>query len=225
MIKVVCGEDFAASRDYFLKLKKDYQRQGYEILEGSSENFFDLIAKVDYSSTLFAQKRAFFFSNILKKLRRKKEFRKTLERFAKSEDVLIIYEQMDKYELGKSFSGAEVVNFKLSENIWKLLDSFAPSRRQEFLHSFKIVCKHQSNHLIFHLLYKRLRELILVKTGARLSSPFWLRRRLERQAEFWDEQKLYSFIEHFAKIDRQIKTSETPYTLADLMEIVFYYAL
>ncbi len=225
MIKVVCGEDFVASREHFLKLKKDYQSQGYEILEGSAENFFDLISKADYSSTLFAQKRAFFFSNLLKKLRRKKEFKKALERFASGEDILVIHEQMDKYELGKALPGAEVLNFRFSKNIWKLLDSFVPGRRQEFLEIFGQVSKHQPEQLIFHLLYKRLRELILIKKGASLPSPVWLRRKLERQAAFWDEQKLFSFLEHFAKIDRQIKTSATPFSLKDLLEIIFAYAL
>lgn len=226
MIKLICGEDETSSYNFYSELKNKFLAKGYRVFQGDSDNFFDIIAKVEYSSTLFGQKNAFFFQGLLKKLGKNKDFLRLLEFFKKSSaDYLVIIDLVDEKTALKFLDSKNVVNFSYPDTLWSLLDNFSPAKKEFFLQKFNEVSKNTAIELIFFMLARRTRELILAKEDQLQATPFWLKNKLKKQAQDWSLAKLNAFIDHFHTIDLRVKTSATPYSLKDLLEIVFYFGL
>ncbi|GIW62662.1 MAG: hypothetical protein KatS3mg090_0488 [Patescibacteria group bacterium] len=226
MIRLICGEDEVSAYNYFLDLKNKFRAKGYKIYQGDATNFFQLVQNSVYSTTLFGQKNAFFFEDVTKKLGKNKDFLKSLEFFKSSKtDYLVILDLVDKKTALRYVDSSDVVNFSFPDSLWSLLDSFSPANKDFFIAKFDEVCKNSAVELVFFMLARRLRELISVKEHQVEGMPYWLQKKLQNQAKDWSLAKLYSFIEHFHTIDLRIKTSATPYSLKDLLEIVLYFGL
>jgi hypothetical protein len=224
MIQIICGESSIASRDYFLEIKKNLQKQNYFISEVKSENITDL-TEPETITPLFYQNKAFFAENLYQKISKNKKIIDKLEQLFSTKFDLYIWEEKTKYEL-KSFSRFKIIEFKLEKNIFNLLDNFFPGNKKSFYTMLHQIINEKNENLFFYLLTKRIRQLILVKTNQNLPSVLqWQVYRLKKQASKWSLANLVKIYQSFFSIEIDLKTSQTPYTLLQLIDITSCYFL
>lgn len=218
MIQIICGENSIASRDYFLEIKKNLQKQNYFISEIRPENIADL-TEPETITPLFYQNKAFFAENLYQKISKNKKIIDKLVQLFSTKFDLYIWEEKTKYEL-KSFSRFKIIEFKLEKNIFNLLDNFFPGNKESFYTMLHQIINEKNENLFFYLLTKRIRQLILVKTNQNLPliQP-WQLYRLKKQASKWSLANLVKIYQSFFSIEIDLKTSQTPYTLLQLIDI------
>ena len=73
MLKVICGENQVASREYFAMLKQKFKSEGCFVIDLEAANFFEKIESLKETPGLFSSKLCFFAENVVKKLSRKKK--------------------------------------------------------------------------------------------------------------------------------------------------------
>jgi hypothetical protein len=205
MIQIICGENSIASRDYFLEIKKNLQKQNYFISEIRPENIADLI-EPETITPLFYQNKAFFAENLYQKISKNKKILDKLEQLSSTKFDLYIWEEKTKYEL-KSFSRFKIIEFKLEKNIFNLLDNFFPGNKESFYTMLHQIINEKNENLFFYLLTKRIRQLILVKTNQNLPliQP-WQLYRLKKQASKWSLTNLVKIYQSFFSIEIDLKT-------------------
>ena len=63
MLTVICGEDNIGSREYFIKLKREYTEKGYEVRDIVSGDILEIDRWMSESPSLFVKNRVFFIEN------------------------------------------------------------------------------------------------------------------------------------------------------------------
>ncbi len=220
MLKIVCGENTVASREYFSSLKKELKKKGYSVIELAADNFFSKISDVRENMMLFSEKKVFFAENIYKRLSKKKEFKKILKEFESDKsNNLVIWEELSAREIS-GVDKKSIIEFKFPENIFKLLDSFYLGNFPQFHSLLMRISERVPEYLIFYLLIKRVHQLLLISLGESVNLPEWQKTRLKRQAKLWTLDKLLKAVEGLYKIDLRLKTSSTPFSLVDSLDIL-----
>ncbi len=223
MIKIICGEDVVASRNYFQQLKNQYQLKNYNIVELSPESIIDLN---DTALSLFENKKIYFCNFVYNKLSKNKKLIKKLEEIDKNKNLtLLIFEEKSKYDL-KYFKNFTIIEFKLPENIFKLLDNFIPNNKIIFLKLMNKIINKRNENMFFYLLTKRVRELLIVKSGGKIkTNNLWYKKKIERQSRYWSLEKLINSYQGLLNIEKTQKTSSSPYSIKESLDIFASYYL
>lgn len=223
MIKIICGEDVTASRNYFQQLKNQYQSKKYAVVEVPPEKIIDLN---DATLTLFDNKSIYFSNFVYNKLSANKKLIKKIEEIDKNKNlILYIFEEKSKYDL-KYFKNFTIIEFKLSDDIFKLLDNFIPNNKIIFLKLMDKIIDKKNENMFFYLLVKRLRELLTIKSGAEIKNKNpWYRKKIERQSYHWPLEKLIQSYHGLLNIEKAQKTSSSPYSIKESLDIFIAYYL
>ena len=133
MLTVICGEDNSASRKYYTDLADEFKKQNKEIIIFKAKDINDLSLWLGDAYTLFASEKVFFTENLDKIInKRDKKGMEKINQFVKDKQLIIYdWEAKAQWEL-KLKTVAQIKEFKLSETIFKLLDSFYPGNKKVF---------------------------------------------------------------------------------------------
>ena len=222
MITIFCGENPTSSRRLFSEHVGSLREQGYEISHSLSD--------IDYSSTLFDQKRGFALENVLGKKAQRDIVIGVLDEAAKTlqqtPEVVIWEEATDERTIKRAFPKAKIVTTKLPSSIWKLLDNFQPGNLQLTIQTLRSIQDTNDIHLVHFMLMRRLKELIIVAQGgqpAKLAS--WQVGKLKSQAARWKPEMLESCFKKLVEIEMQTKSGTMVYELNKALEITFCFYL
>lgn len=222
MLSIICGEDVVSSRNYVISLRKQYASRNFAIKDVNPSEIGSLTRWLGESQTLFSEKKVFFSENLNRHIRRdNKKILDELKKIEKLKDVeLIDWESVSLWELKLAKAG-RVKEFRLKENVFKLLDSLYPTNKREFILLLHSVAKTDDPHFIFTMLVRHIRALILVKEAVppKRLQP-WQIRKLQFQAGFWKLENLVNFYEALLKIEIGEKTGSNPYSLKDSLAIL-----
>ncbi len=223
MIKIICGEDVIASRNYFQQLKNEYQLKNYHIVELAPEEIIDLN---DATLSLFENKKIYFSNFVYNKLSKNKKLIKKLEEINKNKNLTFyIFEEKSKYDL-QHFKNFAITEFKLSNNIFKLLDNFIPNNKANFLELMAKIIDKKNENIFFSLLTKRVRELLIVKAKGELKTKnIWYRKKIEKQSHCWPLDKLIQAYQGLLNIEKAQKTSSSAYSVKESLDIFAVYYL
>ncbi len=227
MLTVICGEDTTASRQYFISLKDSFRNKNYEIRDIVFEEILEINKWLNDSPSLFFEKRVFFGQGINRKLRADdKRTKEELQRIRDDKNLeFYLWEEVSAYEL-KIARLATVKEFKPSATIFKLLDSFYPGNKVTFLNMLETVSKNSPEIFVFTMLARLTRNLILVKEKIiPKGMQSWQFYKLQNQAKKWKIERLVLFYESLAKIDLGIKTSSSPFSIKESLDILACYFL
>ena len=226
MIKIICGEDTVAARDYFNQLKKSFDINKYQIIEIDSSNINQLLFQKEFNLSLFDNKIIYFAQFLLPILTKNKNLLNKIREIDKRKDIFMyIFEDKEKYNL-TLYKNFNIIEFKLNKNIFTLLDLFLPGKKNEFLRLFHQVVNEKNINKFFYLLTKRVRDLLLIKHGGKPEMiSVWQMNRLKKQAQLWEEEKLIAVYQSIFRIEIDRKTSQTPFTLNETLDILAYYHL
>ncbi len=225
MITLLYGENVAESRNKFVSLREEYSSKEYEIIELTSDTLPELDKWLFDSQLLFAPKRAFFGQNLVSK----KEHREILKKYDDKsvEAHFVLWEEdIDDRTAKFSFANAQITPFKFPQNIFKLLDSLYPGNKQEALQILNSLADLVDENIVFFMLVKRARELLLIAEGKAIPKlADWQLGRLKEQARRWDKNKLTNFYDALYRIDVMNKSGTTTYSLKKALDILFVYSL
>jgi hypothetical protein len=228
MLTIICGEDVVAAREYFSKLRHDLEAGNLSIQDVDPVTIKDEISKNDTVLNLFSDKVIYFTSGLNGYISRGgRTTPEYIEQISQSKE-LEVYD----WEPGKSSRDLRlakygtVKEFKPQKNIFHLLDACYPGNRQGFLTLLQTVAQSSDDMLIFTLLSRHMRALLLSKYGefGPRVQP-WQRGKIQSQAKYWQDEKLAGFYEGMTRIDVSLKTSGTPYTLKESLDILACYYL
>ncbi len=229
MITVFCGEDTVSSFDYYQILKKDFKKRGYQVINIPSSEIENIFLWMGEAVSLFSDKKVFFTENLNKKLSRKANLKiNQIINFLikdKSVEVYSWEEGVSSREL-KFPKGVLVKEFKPSETIFKLQDALYPGNLKNFLMIFEKLLETVDEYVIFIMLAKHIRSLILAKQGvfdSKLKS--WQIQKLQNQAKKWDKERLINLYDSFYQIDVLEKTSANPFPLHKSLILLLTYFL
>ncbi len=225
MIYIFLGEDTTQSRNEFVRLKNDHKSKNTVVYDISETNIDQLPLWMDESQSLFGEKKAFFAENILAK----KENRELLKKYDtnSTDSEIYIWEEKTEDRVAKFlFKYASIKTYKISSTVFKLLDGLYPKNIKETLATLDSLSETTEEYLIFYMICKRVRELIILKQGGTVPKlAAWQAGKMISQAQKWDEKKLLTFYDSLYKIDTLNKTSKTVYNLKKALDIIFTYFL
>ncbi len=217
MIKIICGEDVISSRNYFQQLKNQYRSKNYDIIELAPETIIDLN---DTDLSLFESKKIYCSNFVYSKLSKSKKLMKKLEEINKNKNfALLIFEEKSKYDL-KYFNNFPIIEFKITEDIFMLLDNFIPKNKNKLLELMSKIIDKKNENIFFYLLTKRVRELLIVKSKGNIKTKnTWYRKKIETQSHYWPLEKLIKSYQGLLNIEKSQKTSSSPYSVKESLDI------
>ncbi|MCM8787952.1 MAG: hypothetical protein NC935_07890 [Candidatus Omnitrophica bacterium] len=229
MLTIICGEDSVSSFDYYSSLKKEYKNQSYEVKDINANDLEDISLWMGESQLLFAQKQVFFTQNLNKKLSRKLNLKinKIISEIIKDKKTEVItWEEFISSRNLKFPKGATIKEFKPQENIFKLQDALYPGNLKNFLAILNNLSESTDENFIFLMLAQHLKNLINFKSGKTDKKlQKWQIYKLKNLADKWSLNRLLNFYDSFYKIDLQQKTSNTPFSIKNSLELLALYYL
>jgi hypothetical protein len=189
--------------------------------EGSNLNLTDLQQALE-SLSLLEKNRLIIIENLFSG-RSSREKNNIIAYLKKSNSVnLIIWEGKKIDGRTLSFFKSQVLRFDLPLVVFRFLDSLAPDNTVQSINLFHQSLEQNPPELIFHLLSRQIRLLILaidLKEKGLISMKDWQKGKLIRQAKKFGLEKLIKIYQELLKIDWQQKTSQTPFNLVSQLDL------
>jgi len=229
MLTIICGEDSIASRNYFNDQQKVYLDKEFEIVNIDYHQLLELDESEAISASLFTQKRVYFTNSLNKKVFKKlsdKTEKKIKEIIASKKIQVFDWEEETTSRDLKSIKGILIKEFKLSQSIFKLLDSCYPGNLKNFVNSLGVLSETTADIFIFIMLARHMRNILIVKMGEKIPKLMsWQIAKLSNQAKYWKVDNLINFYEGLHRVDVNSKTNGTPFTIKKSLDILACYYL
>lgn len=221
---LIYGEDTQTSRNMLGKKLREYEQYELVRLDGRRVTLSDVVTATETSS-LFSSKRIVVIEGLLGGGKNKdNESIVTYLNSASTEHVILIWEsgEISKKIISTYFTKWSVFCSSYPQILFKFLDAIHTESNSSLLQMFHSLLTQRDAGLIYTLLVRQLRLLLIVKDmGASGLSDMqsWQIRKLQQQANrFSFREIVYSYRELLA-IDYRIKSGNTPYTLSQLLDI------
>jgi hypothetical protein len=227
MIALIHGEDTTASRDKLAEFKKKYHDAELLTLDGKNLTLSTLVNSFDTTS-LFQLKKILiiekFFTGVFSK--EKTTVLKYIVDNQKTGADVVFWEdkKLDKTQLKKLGADAKILVFDLPQLLFKFLDSIGISSPVTLLNQFHQLQKQKESELIFVMILRQVRNLIIAKDlGLKGfgTMPGWQAGKFIQQAGTKTLDDLISWYRRLLRIDYQIKTGQTPFSVDALLDLFF----
>jgi len=229
MLTIICGEDSISSRSYFLSLKKDYANRETEIYDIKAIEINEINKWLSDSVSLFSKRIVFFTEKLNKAISKRSNpaLFSLVEKLAKRRDVEIV--DWEEYASGRELKiskGIVIKEFKLSQSIFKLLDSCYPKNLTQFVSILYSLPGKIDEIFIFIMLIRHIHNLFVIKhEGTVKSLQSWQVAKLKSQASYWSNERLESFYDGLYRIDVALKTGRNPFSLRKSLDLLACYFL
>ena len=225
------GDDIVASRDKLTQLLTEAKLTDQEVvhLDGFKVNLGEVKQALE-STSLFGQQRWVVIEWLFS--RQQSYDKKQLVDYLKTRNWkletgnLLIWEgkQLMVSQL-KGFSQDSVREFKLPAPIFQFLDSFAPDQAKRNLLLFEECLKYSPTEMIFGMLIKRLRYLLVAKSEMKVLVEFkelrdWQRKKILSQATRFSVEQLVQLNNDLLEMDYELKTGKSALNLNQKLELV-----
>lgn len=218
---ILHGENLVLSRQRLTEKVASFQGEIIRF-QGDQLTLTDLKQALE-SSSLFGQDRLVVIENLFSQ--RPSQRKDELIAYCRQEkpDNLLLWERktIDGRRL-RSFSQAKIEIFKLSPLIFKFLDSLNPENKKNSLLFFRQTLKQEAVELIFYLLCRRIRNLIIAADlgfpGLTSMAP-WQKTRLVSQAKKFSLPRLLAAYQILLKIDTKQKTGQAAFSLTSQLDL------
>lgn len=224
MTTVFYGDNHVLSRKSFLSEQENCRQKNWEIikLEGKTLDLTNLTQALE-SRSLFQKDRAVFIENIFslpKSTQKDKLFSLLVNNCDSSvfiwENKDLTQAQIKDFQKGFSFQ-----QFRVPAVIFKFLDGLSPGKTKNNLDNFHLCLLNDDPEMIFQMLVRQLRLLLLAKEGEKyLVGPSWQKAKFISQAKFFPTPLLIKTYQKLLEIDFQQKTSQSGYDLAASLDLL-----
>jgi hypothetical protein len=221
-IFVYSGEDIISSRKAFLGHLESLKKDNLEVLRMAGKDLtVEELALLSAPTSLFGEKRVLAIENLLSGVK-SKEKEKIIGIVPSLPCPIVIWEGKDFTPAEQQkFSGFNFKNFKLPATMFHFLESIAPDKAKANLVKFQMALENADVNFLFLMLVRQVRLLILAKEKKDiLKLPSWQKAKLQKQAAPFTEEALILIYKRLLQIDFQQKTSGSPYSLENLLELL-----
>jgi DNA polymerase III delta subunit len=230
MIHIIHGDDIEASRKELNTLRSRSLQQEVVQIDGKTTTLTELTQATE-SGSLFGSNRVVIIENLLSKRLGKtvaKADTETISAWIKQLPIdleLIFWEEK---EIGKTILGlfpknVDTALYKTDRPVFAFVESVKPGANKELLLKLDTVLIQESAEMVFAMLVRQFRLLIMAKDLDKLSlglSP-WQAAKLVKQAQYFTVPQLLSLYEQLLAIDVTIKTGTGPFILKKELELFF----
>ena len=225
MLKIICGEDSIASRNYYLNEIKKYKDTGYVVKNIHPKEIKDVFTGVTIQ-TLFGQTLLYSTENLNKFINKRKSADLIiLDKLSSDKYVVFIdwENETSKRDL-KYITNTKIIEFKPTGNIFKLLDSCYPSNLRNFLSIFNEISDKTNEYFILIMLIRHLKKLLLYKINQNVENlAYWQLKKLELQCKYWTKDSLVSFYDKLMSVEVMEKVGKNTYSIKDYIEVLSVY--
>lgn len=120
----------------------------------------------------------------------------------------------------KPFTGAQVEEFPLSTQLWAWLESLGKSNSAQLLQQAHQLYHSDSAGFVWAMLTRQVRLLLSAKDDGQLKGAPFMISKLKSQADKFTLEKLLAVHQQLLEIDRKLKTSGTPLTLEQQLDLL-----
>ena len=225
MIQILHGDNIVASRNVLQMAKKMAREKEVLVFDGKKVNLTDLKQALEAQS-LFGQEKLVVIENLISKNKKQKTDNRILNylKALPADTDLILWEgkKIDGRVLSP-FKNAKAQLFKTPAIIFKFLESLRPGNQRMMLSLLENCAKTEPIELIFHMIVRQFRQLLLVKDlgkeGISRIAP-WQYAKLTNQANCFTLDKLLKIYKKLLEIDWQQKTGQTVFDLKRAIELL-----
>ncbi len=222
MITLLHGDNVEASRNELNLLKSQGKDKEIRQLDGKHLDATGLTQALE-SSSLFGGETLVIIENLFGSLGKKtshvKEF---ASRIASCQGIdVILWEEKEVGKTGIDNLGknATVRLFKTPVAIFKFLDALKPKNTKVLLSLYRQVEAVDAPELIFTMMVKRLRQLMMLADGVTPDGlQGWQTKGLTNQARLFTIEKLLSMEKQLLDMEYSFKTGSSPFPLRQLIE-------
>ena len=221
MLKILHGENLPESRQYLLNIVETAANSGVEVVtfQGNKATLADIKGSLS-SNTLLGGNRLVVIENLLggQKSAEKAKVISYLKE-DKYDSDLLIWE--DKEIKGMAtFLKAEVICFRVDQIIFQFLESLRPGNSQETLQLLGTLKTQGDAEMIFYMLIRQFRFLVMAKDNALDSMPTWQKQKFLSQSRNFSQENLQKIYRDLLDIDFKQKTSGDPYSLDSRLDLL-----
>ena len=224
MITLIYGDDIDQARNKFNAVLEGKTRITKVNFEKAT---LDEIIQTLESQDLFENRRTIVIENI----KNNSLFDKILNKLLSFKndsvvDIVLWADEVLDAKLVAKLKGIQAYPFLLPKFLFPLLDALLPNQGKKSVELLAKVREGMADELIFFMIVKRIRTLLLLKAGntsdfdetSRMQS--WQLSKMSGQLNAWDEKKLISFYQKLFSLETGMKTSTLPLTLGQHLDIL-----
>lgn len=179
------------------------------------------------SQDMFMDKRTVLLENITKLSKKNLEKLTSLINESKNSNFLTIiiwHNDTISQSILKNLKEGKILLFELPKYYFSFLDSLSPKNKSFLLRLKSNISDTISDELLFYSIIKRVRLLLLIKSGIDTFDvkqlKTWQLLRLKKQAVAWNEADLALLYRKLFDLEVRLKTSNLPLTLSDHIDIL-----
>lgn len=221
MIKIYHGENLVASRQALTILLENAKSEGMEVsfLEGKKATLAEVRLALT-SDSLLGKNRLLIIENLLGG-QSSVEKKKIIEFLINQpfDNDLVIWEEKEIAH-PPVLPGVQIEVFKASRMIFPFLESLRPDNQKQILTLLGEAKRTEEAEMIFYMLIRQIRLLLLVKSGQTAGLPSWQVQKLKTQASYFPLLQLKEFYQKLLEIDYLQKTSGDPYLLSSRLDLL-----
>ncbi|OGD62629.1 hypothetical protein A2160_04940 [Candidatus Beckwithbacteria bacterium RBG_13_42_9] len=213
MIYFLHGDNLVASRNFLKSLIDQAKNKSQEIirLDGNTIKIEEVIQALD-SNSLFGNTRLVVIEGLFS--RPKSEAQKQILTYlhARQDNAeLVLWE---KKEIGKILQRhlphkTVIQVFKTPALLFKFLDQLNPQLKKEALQTLHELLKTEAAELVFFMLVRQVRNLLLVAFNQRIAGAPWMIGKLKKQANILNKERLLTMYKELGTIDESVKTGQS----------------
>lgn len=219
MKQLLHGENIVESRKYLSLLTTRAQKEGKEIvvLDGTKVLLSEIRNALE-SDSLLCNNRLLILENLLS-ARKSKEQEKIIDYLseAKFDNDLVLWEAKEFKK--NPLDGMITQVFKINQNIFPFLESLRPGNEKQMLDLLMKTKKQEEPEMIFFMLIRQFRLLLITKSGGSSPLPDWQKKKLMTQVRHFTKEHLAHGYQELLEIDFGQKTSKDPYPLSSRLDL------
>lgn len=224
MIYLLHGESTVASRTELGQLREKFKNHEVVIFDGKTVTPTQLL-QATQSTSLFGTNRLVVVENLFSKRLAKKstdivDFAYVLSQLDTSQEIIFWEEK----ELGKKMlellpAKTDRALFRPDRSLFAFVDGLKPGDGRHMLPLFERTLEKDAPEIVFALLVRQCRLLLMVKNGQTPEelAP-WQTRKFHLQATHFTLPQLLALYKRLFEIDVKIKTGGTPFTLREELQ-------
>lgn len=220
MITLLHGDDVISSRKALEALKSSRKESEVLSLDGLKVNLTDLKQALE-SSSLFSSSRLVVLERFLSSRPDKEKLAYLASGQFGADLILWERKKISPGTIKKLGPQAKVQLFKTPALVFRFLDGFGSPDQKNSLLLLKKVLASAPSGLVFYLLVKRIRDLLLIKDQKKPSrAQTWQLKKLQTQAQFFRPDSLEKAYRRLLEIDRAEKRGEARFDLEGELEML-----
>ncbi len=226
MLTLLHGDNITESRKALTDLKSKAVGKEVRELDGKKLELSDLHQALE-SSSLFGSDTVVIIERLFAGLGRKKkaaeEVLGIIVEASTSVDIILWEDkEVSKASIDKLGPKKVVLPFKVSSTLFTFLDAIHPTRVKENLLLLDKALEHEAVELVYFMVVKRIRQLLVITSGGTLGSISpWQYGRLTTQARGFTMVQLSNIYESLLEKEYALKSGNTQFSFRQLLEQIF----